>query len=284
MGYAALYPVNGPRPSPPRYGLIPSALLVDTAGEADRWMNGVAVWPYPDELPSGYDPCNQAATTPNVKPDGTNPEVVEFSALTVVEPVSCTSRSINDQATYVDRATVALESVEGWRVEREFWTGEILPNNPYLTDNNADVLHGGTATSAMNALAILEEAIAASGRQGWIHATPATVSVWSSMFQVYKDGPRLVTALGTIVVPGAGYDGSAPVGEAAPSAVQDWAIATGPVEIRRSNVVVVPGQLSQAMVTSTNDITFRAERVFVTDWDATLQAAVLVDRCLTTCS
>lgn len=282
MGYAALYPVNGPRPSPPRYGLIQSALVVDTAreGSGDRWMNGIAVWPYPDELASGYDPC---AGTPGTKSDGEAPELVEFQALTVYVPVTCTSRSMHDQADYVDRATVALESVEGFKVEDEFWNGTMFPAAPHLSDGNADVLNSGAATSAMNGLALLEEAIAASGRAGWIHAPVGVVSTWSSMFQVYKDGPRLVTALGTVVVPGAGYDGSGPGTSGAPGSTEAWAYATGPVEVRRSNVFVVPGELSQAMTTSTNDITYRAERIYVTDWDATLQAAVLIDRCQTDC-
>lgn len=286
MGYAALYPVNGPRPLPPRYGLIPSALIVDTAreGSGDRWMNGVSVWPYPDALASGYDACTGG--TPQVKDDGENPDNVDFQALTVVLPVTCTARSMHDQAEYVDRATVALESVEGWRVEHEFWTGELFPASPHLNDGNATVLNSGVATSAMNALALLEEAIAATGRAGWIHATVGVVSTWSSMFQVYKDGPRLVTALGTVVVPGAGYDGSGPGTSGDPAGTGAWAYATGPVEIRRSNVFVVPGEMSQAMTASpnTNDITYRAERVYVTDWDATLQAGVLIDRCQTDCT
>lgn len=46
-----------------------------------------------------------------------------------------------------------------------------------------------------------------------------------------------------------------------------WAYATGPVEVRLSEVLLTPDTLSEAMDRGTNDITFRAERLASPSWD-----------------
>lgn len=297
-GPGPFFPVNGPRPSAPRYGLLKAATInppqrglvaaEDGTPTDSRVFNGVTVWPYPSDLPSGFDTCNTGSPSQS-KTEGELPPTPEFSGLTVYEPVTCTARSLHDQQTFADRATVALEASEGWQLEHEVWTGEILGGTgtqPFLADSHADVLNGGVETNVTNGLALLEKAIAASGRQGWIIATWDVISLWSSFYGVYAEGANLRTVLGTIVVPFAGGDGSGPAGEATPTATQAWAYATGPFDVYRSEVVLVPGDISQAitMNPSDNTITYRAERYYVWDWDDTLHAAILIDRCLTDCA
>jgi len=294
-GPAPFYPINGPRPRPPRFGLLPSALVLpgDSPGLSPdnsndrRVFNGVEVWPYPSDLPVGFDQCATGGSPSNEKTAGELPDTVRFPGYTIFEPVTCTARSIHDQAIYADRAMAALEAGQGWQIERQFWTGELFPGEAHLADAHATVLNAGAATNPTNGLALLEQAVADSGRFGWIHATAAQVSVWSAFYQIFQDGPILRTILGTVVVPGAGYDGSGPPGETPATGTLDWAYATGPVEVRLSDAYLVPGKLSEAITfspTSDNTITYRAERNVVADWDDTLHAAVLIDRCQTDCT
>lgn len=294
-GPAPLYPINGPRPRAPRFGLLQSALVLpgdspglspDESNDA-RVFNGVDVWPYPDDLPSAFDQCSTESSPANVKTDGELPDTVQFPGYTIFEPVTCTARSLHDQAQYSDRAMAALDAGRGYQIERQLWTGELFPTtSEFLASSHADVLWAGAPTSPPNALAILEKAIAASGRFGWIHATWDIVSTWSAFYQIFQDGPVLRTILGTVVVPGAGYDGSGPPGEDAPTASQAWAYATGPVEVRLGKPYLVPAELKEAITfspVSDNSITYRAEENVVAYWDDTLHAAVLVDRCQTDC-
>lgn len=279
-GYGPLLPVDGPRPAPPRFGLIQAATVVNEPD--DRWINGVAVRQWPPGLPGGYDPC-PTSTNPNVKAAGGAVGIGEFGALTVYLAETCTTRGIITDEDFRSRALVSFAAREGYRVEHEFWTGAVLPDTPHLADTNASVLNAGVSTSPLNGLALLEGAIAASGTAGVIHAPAQIVSVWSAAYQVFIEGPRLITALGTVVIPGFGYDGSAPSGHTAASGTKQYAFATGPVEIRRSNVFLNPDNLAQATDRSVNSVSYYAERYYVTTWDGVLQAAVLIDRCATTC-
>ena len=282
VGYGPHAVVNGPVPLAPRVGLVKQAVIVPT--DDDRWINGVQVWPYPADDVSSFDPCGTGSPAP-FKGDGEAPETAEFAAQTLYLPITCTARSIHDQDTYVARATIAMEANESAEIEDQFWSGTAQPLSPHLTDANATVLFGGAPTDVFNGLAELEGAIAATGRAGMIHAPWPLVSVWSSNYQVYWNGSTLQTVLGTIVVAGAGYDGSGPAGEAVPSAGQSWAFATGLVELRRSDLFVIPGTIAQAITMSPNrnDITYRAERYALATWDRTLQAGILIDRCQTGC-
>lgn len=292
---APFYPINGPRPRAPRFGLLPSALVLpgDSPGLSpensnnSRVFNGVEVWAYPSDIPDAFDTCAGESSPPNVKSDGELPDNPSFPGYTLNVPVTCTARSLHDQAQYSDRAMAALEAGRGWQIERQLWTGDLFPTTqPFLADSHADVLWGGNPTNPANGLAILEKAVAASGRFGWIHATWDIVSTWSAQYQIFQDGPVLRTILGTIVVPGAGYDGSGPAGEDTPDASQAWAYATGPVEVRLDQPYLVPAQLKEAITfspVSDNSITYRAEQNAVAYWDDTLHAAVLIDRCQTDC-
>ena len=104
-----------------------------------------------------------------------------------------------------------------------------------------------------------------------IHATPATIGGVPSL-SFPEDGMR--TNNGTRVVSGDGYQGVDTPFLAAPAATQDWAFATGPVEVRLG-----PLEMTSARDTldrSDNTVVFRAERYVLATWDTALQSAVLV--------
>lgn len=293
VGYGPLYRIDGPPPVPPKYGLLQAAssesvrIIPDVdSGGIDRWGNGVEVYPYPDDLADTFDQC---ATGSNIhsKSKGTDVPRPQFSAMTVYLAESCTSYKIWDQAEFKARAVTTLAAVEGAAIEKELMTGTNLPVNPHLSDGNGTFPWGNTATTVANGLAVLEIEIAKSGRAGLIHASPAVVSAASREYMVFNDPKSNVlrTVNGTVVIPGQGYaDGSHPLGGHPGAGVaQDWIYATGPIDIRRSEIFVIPDDVSAALDRATNEIVYRAERYVLVDWDTVVQAAVLVDRCSTVC-
>jgi hypothetical protein len=121
----------------------------------------------------------------------------------------------------------------------------------------------------------LEDAIGETGRQGLIHATPATVAAWE--FEALESGAYLQTPNGTPIASGGGYIGADPVLGAAPAAGQAWAFATGPVQVRLSEVILVGDNINDTIDQSLNEVTYRAERYALAVWDTALQSGILID-------
>jgi hypothetical protein len=172
-------------------------------------------------------------------------------------------------------------------------SGADVDGGRFLADSGATFPNGASATRPNHAIQVLEEAISGTGRLGLIHCSPMlATALLGSGFAISDKSGVIRTINGNVVIPDAGYVGvSAP--EGAPgglSATEEWAYATGPVDIRRSEIFTTPDTLVQALDRSlgaTNDrsntFTYRAERYSVSVWDTALQAAVLVDRCSTDC-
>jgi hypothetical protein len=311
--------IDGPPPTPPEHSLIQAAAsaadgvrivndvvanptdlapgadsLVPPQAGTERWMSGVAVWPYPPDVSQAWDNC--AGTSEVDKGFGTPLTPPEFAAMTIYIPETCTSQQIPDQAEYKARAVRVMNAVESYGVEREFMTGTELPGQPHLADGNGVFPNGDNATKPNYGLQLLEEQIALSGRQGVIHCSPmlATALLGSGFALSDKTG-AIRTINGIIVIPGFGYAaGSTPLGHADAGVTEEWAYATGPIDIRRSEVFVTPDLLSQALDRGIpnhsatngrpNTITYRAERYYVVAWDTAVQAAVLIDRCGSDCN
>ena len=266
----------GPLPTPYPHGLFSAATLVPEAGE--RWGNGATIRPYPNGEPFVFDPC--FAGTFRVKEIPEQPEAQLFAAFTVYLADRCAARGIGTDDALTERARLSLLAVEQWAVEQELVSGGVMTANPYLADGNATLLMSGAAVAADEALALLEAAIGDSRRAGVIHAGRATASAWSSLGGLRVQGEKLLSGLSTPIAAGGGYQNTVPDGEGGLSDTQEWAWATGPVEIRRSEVEVFPGTLAEALDRETNEVTYYAERNYLVDWDTQLQAAVLVDRSL----
>lgn len=268
--------LDGPIPIPPRYSLLVNATIVDDLDY--HWMAGGAVYPFPRlEDGAAHNACSSG--TYREKLEGGVIASPEFGAFTVYVAETCTARGIGNDEDFRNRAVTALNALEAALVEDEFAMGAAMPSNPHLADVTlANYVNLGTF-APMEAAARLENAIAATGKMGLIHTDPATATAWASDVVVEREGAYLrAIATGTPVVSGYGYVGAHPIGQSAPAAGTGWAWATGPVEIRRSNVELLPGSLAQALDRSNNVVTYRAERHYLVDWDTELQAAVLVDR------
>lgn len=263
--------LNGPLPAPPLYSLlsIPGVIV----GDGNRWMNGVNLWGYPSATPSTWEPCSSG--TFRIKDEGGEIPTPRFDPFAIYESISCSGMSIGDWESFAGRADIVLQATQSFAVEEALAQGVSLSTNPFFGDASLDILAGGAAQTPTVGLAYLEEAIGATGRGGIIHATPPVVAEWG--FNLLETGDYLRTVNGTPVASGGGYIGADPVSGSSPSAGQSWVFATGPIEVRLSEVQMVGDDINGTLDTSNNDVTFRAEKYALAVWDTALQAGVLVD-------
>lgn len=283
VGYGPLQYIEGPLPSPPRYTLLNETRVPATPD--DRWINGTSTWPYAAQSMGLWDPCELSGSSGGVKSPGAPGARSDQGSFAQWLAETCTMASIAaDPVAYRERASRMFSAWEAFGVEQEFWHGTLIPDNPHLTDANA-VLIAAPSTSPTNGLALLEKAIAATKQQGMIHCTPAMLVAWTAALGgVFREeNGKLLSPNGNIVVPGFGYDGTGPGGATTASGTKEYAWATGPVEVRRSDIVMLPDDVAQALDRKQNSITYYAERYYNIVWNRNVQSAVFIDRCQTTC-
>lgn len=297
IGFGPPARIDGPTPLPPPYGLLQAAaapasgvtIVTDLdARQIERWLNGVAVYPYPSSTGGVDVTCDPSSAGRTPKDDGEAVPLPEFAPMTAYVPETCSSMGIGgegEQAAFKARAVAVLGAVESGIVAHEFLTGARLGLiNPFLADGQSTFPNGDSVTSVVMGLAYMEAEIARSRRQGIIHLSPQILIAARDRFVVDDRGGVIRTINGTVVIPDAGYvDGATPLGHAAATGTQEWIYATGPVEVRRSEVFTMPDRVDQALDRETNTITYRVERYYLVDWDTVVQAAVLVDPCTDTC-
>lgn len=68
------------------------------------------------------------------------------------------------------------------------------------------------------------------------------------------------------------------------TAETEWAYATGLLDVRLSEMVIIPGSMAEATNRATNEVTFRAEGTASVVWDGCCHLAVEVDICTTNCT
>lgn len=288
IGYGPLDRIDGPPPVRPRHGLIQAAEAAAqgvrlVSPDDERWLNGVQVHPYPEGPASVWDAC-RSGSQGAVKDINAQPAQPEFGAITVYLADRCTAYVVGDQAEFRARAAQAMEAIEGAAVEREFLTGEELLNNPHLSDGNGTFPNGDTATSPVNAISLLEGEIAKSGKAGLIHMSPMLVARLETGVVLGTPDGVLRTVNGTVVIPGAGYVwGATPAGHGDPPATGEWVYATGPVDVRRSELFIIPESREEAVDRENNEVVYYVERYYLVDWDTQVQSAVIADRCRTEC-
>lgn len=280
--------IDGPPPSPPRYGLIQATeapnsgvrLLPDADTDGvERWIAGGEVFPYPSASAGGvHDACAGGPKDPDWNDDIENPV---FLSITVWLPVKCKAYRVWNHDEFKARAVTAFEAVEGSLVAAEFMRGTVFASQPYLADGEGDFPLADVSTSPKNGLAELEEAIAATGRRGIVHMSPAVALMLGGVgHAVQADDGYLASSIGTTIIPDAGYvGGSQPPTHAA----GEWIYATGPIDIRRTGTFVIPDRPSETVNRSNNEVIYTVERSYLVVWDAVLHAAVLVDRCQDEC-
>jgi hypothetical protein len=271
-------------------------LLPENAGDI-RWLNGVEVYPYPPDVGSVFEVCGMNLGTAGTKDFGTDVEHPQFAPITTYLSESCKSYKVWNDAEFRARAVVSYAAVESSIVARSLMTGDGAEMNPHLADGDAGnsvFPNGDAVTNPLNGLALLEKEIGLTGRLGLIHCSPQFASALRERFAVDNRGGVIRTINGNVIIADAGYaGGSTPHGHAAPAGTQEWIYASGPVDVRRSEVFVQPDTVAEALDRGTvgsattgrpNTYTYRVERYYLATFDTEFQAAVLVDRCQSGCS
>lgn len=269
VAIAPMLAIDGPLPRAPEYNLLTVAQRI-----AGRWEGGIVLWPFPEDLPTGIDPC--LTGTFSVKGQATETEETarpEFSAFTAYLPIVC-SAFVNDFEAIKLRADEGLAAMVHAVLEEQLVSGTFA-GSQFLGDANVTDLNPAGAVAPQPALSHLEQAIGQTAKGGVIHADPATAAAWSFNGALKSNG-RLETALGTPIVVGHGYIG-ATADSVVAGAGNSWAFASGPIQYAVSEQIALSDDVSEVLDRSMNEIVYLAEQDVVVGWDRQLQAAIRVD-------
>lgn len=279
IAVSGLITATGPEPQERMHSLltVPGVNLGDPPG---RWKKGVNVWGYPTEVPALWADCQADGGTLADKDEDSTQPVAGFTSFELYVPVKCSARGNAEEL--AARALAVLNATQAWGVERALSRGILGLSNKHLVDSDLPPAAIGPVSASVG-VAHLDNLIAATGRQGLIHVTPA-VADRASLALMESEDPSdpIYTRAGTPVAVGAGYIGANPAidnpGMTAPGTTTDWIFATGPVEVRiEGEPRQLPEELAEALDRSNNDVIYRAEKVAVVSWDTALQVGVLVD-------
>jgi len=270
--------------APPRYGSLIQSALTPVTGSNDwdgqRWIGGLSWMPEACGIGGTHWIC--AANAQAAPAKTVNPALIygtaTYKPVTIWTGDICSTVGKDDIRERAERQLAACESKF---IERELWSGTAsqarADSNAYLAMNGTvDVV--GQNMGYVLGLAELEQALAecSCGGQGMIHAQPRLVTHWVHAKLVHREGNALYTELGTVVVAGSGYYGTAPAGTAA-TETKSWAYATGMVTVLRGQMVVVPDDISEALNRSTNTVTYRAEREVAAMFDPCCHLGASID-------
>lgn len=263
--------VEAPTPKPPFSRLTVTA---EVFREDDRFGGGVN-W---EPMSCGTDAAVVGVCNPGTKIQGSTPTLGTSDSYVVYASDTCSAMTNKTADEFRKRAQEKLIACESKQIEKEFWTGTLIPTNPRLATIAGDNFPG-THTPTQG-LAIIEGALATCGcSQGMIHMSPKAATMMCQDGHIQKVGDHLETCLGTPVVAGAGYPGTSPSGVA--PTTTEYIYGTGPVAMRLGPVFVYPGNLMDATDYTVNLTTFRAERLAVVYFDPCCLVSTPIDVPLT---
>jgi hypothetical protein len=160
------------------------------------------------------------------------------------------------------RATANLLAGEEARVERAYWSGD-LGNDPNLVEA-ASVVAGPLKPAA--ALGALEDALFSTyAGQGTFHTSRRIAYYLAANDLIENRLGRLVTALGTPVVAGAGYPGTKPTAGAGTST--NWLYIAPPPLGYRSDIFNSSDRAGDLLDRSKNNLYAVAERTYAIGHD-----------------
>lgn len=255
---------EGPQLTPPRISLLSAAEIVPMEGE--RWISGF------DLILEGCDGTRVYAVCP---PEDSEPKDFTASGSTgsykpyvLYATDKCSTWPA--QREFYDRAQRKLLAGEAKALEEQLWTGQV--GGVDIIDPNPDGINPTLAGSAEAisfsdedlgaAFSQLEQAMAeCSGSRGMIHVRPVLLASLLDSNHIRREGNVYVTPLDNIVVPGRGYPGTGPTGQAVGNT--EWIYGhPGIVQVRRGPVIRL-GEDDQASQYEryTNDRQVIVERV-----------------------
>lgn len=264
---------------PPRLGLVAAASALGSVDE--RWQSSLGFESVPEGCgASGVLELECEGDTAQMQVDG-GQGLNRGTPFVVWAGDRCSTFGFQSRD-WPARARRQLEVTRSFQIARELWDGALGIDNPLLTDATSDTVTSGAA-DPVDALACLEAGMAEQGfgRQGMIHMPPQLMAHYVSASAVVRDGATLVSPMGHVVVPDAGYTGSGPGGSAA--GASQWMYGTDVVALRLAEVTTIPTSLSDArdlaaaMNRSVNDIVVWAVQLVAYQWDRCVHVAAEVN-------
>lgn len=170
-----------------------------------------------------------------------------------------------------------LAASESFVIEQELWSDSLGLGNPKIADTANVTI--STAIPILNAVAAIDDAAGdlARGGQVFIHMRPYQFTLLVAEQVLEKVGNKWYTPMGSIVVPGRGYAGTGPAGQA-PTASEEWVYGTAAVEVRLGKTLTIDNP-QDVVERSTNDVVLLTERKAVASFDPNcLRIAVKVSR------
>jgi hypothetical protein len=290
--------VAAPAFTPRPYGLLTSLNDVVRTPTDPHWQMGVTYESLCGNASTTFDDCIVVTGSGIGQPVPPSPPKADTgldlikrgaTAFTVFAEIDCSAPGFWDRAE--DVVGDGLLRYEEEQVERAFWTGQSGGQNvvfPHLAANTAFVdeenitlqtaavsVSGTAIYDVTEGLGRLEGMLAdCYGGTGIIHAPASLAATFAAQGLVKPQGNKMVTALGNIVVFGAGYPGTPPSAPLDPSpAVGQWMYATGNMFIYRSRARIIP--IRDSIDRAENTVKAIAERTYVLGWDC-CHFAVLV--------
>lgn len=263
--------------------------ITNNDGTRTRWTAGFAYRPEACNDGGLIDPQGTTAgTEPSLE---TEIDVVPFliEGMDKISTFGAIREDLRqERRDYAYRQLVACRSK---LIEAELFSGAQSVasgwGNRFLADNTVVLPEGDRLTGYVTSLAILEQQIndGTCSQQGMIHCRADTATMWVSEHLCHAFGKLLVTELGTIIVPGSGYNGQAPAAGdphldpahagKVPSTDSAWAYATTIPEIFLSDLL--PDQhLVERVATGANDLATRVRQFAAVTWGC-LHVGVHVD-------
>lgn len=247
--------VAGPQQTPPRVSLISSAETINVSDA--RWQDGFI---------ADLDGHGGASTFP-VCPAEEDELTFQFGAtggvlsykpyVLYATDKASTYGTGDDVRKFYDRAQRKLLAGESKALEQILWAGYsgALNQNPFLADGAGDYASAAgndagctdsasptmtitsDVTDVEDALALLEQSISSdSGSRGMIHMRPMAFHRLVQESVVRREGNVWLSPLDNIVVPGRGYPGTGPAGQAV--GATEWMYGhAGVVQVRRGDIV-----------------------------------------------
>lgn len=266
--------------TPPKYGLLAS-VTPQTVADLHWTASGIE---WEDQLCNEglvafIDECPPA--TGIVKPSERNNVFCHADPFIAVGSYDCSTggRPANEAFEIARKRLLVWES---FQVENTLWTGAIANGggtlNPSFAFGNDECsivpvdINPAGALDPVRAIGALEEALGDIVACGGTLHVPYELAAHLIRFHLLtvEDGTYF-TPTGSKVILGHGYPGSGPANVAA-AAGQTWVFATGPIVLVRSNVMMVPDQVKEAVNRNINNITVRAERFYSVGWSCALLA------------
>jgi hypothetical protein len=278
-------PITAPPATPARYSLLTAAGANGVSGGTD-WQIGVTWLP---ESCGGSHLSKASEAVQAERTPGARTEAVHSSPFYVWAEDNATATPVT-QRDWQGRARRRLEATQSFQIARELWTGAFTTStetaderSPFLADTTqvADVQASGqTAIGIAEALAMEQS----EGRRIMIHVPiPVLEDTMADGSYVMRDtGGVLTTAMGSIVVADAGYDGSAPeLYDGASDGM--WVYTSTLVQVRLDAIELLPASLAnalgiaQALGRPRNDMMVLAQRLALYVLDPCARIAVSTD-------